>query len=123
MRGVQTNLELLKVRHEQQARDRALQRQLDREQEEQERASLATRVNPVEGDLNENNVGAQMLSRLGWRPGEGIGTGLARLAKTVAEHHRTDAAGSLDPLLTAMLQGERRDDVCVLDIRVPRETA
>ncbi|MGA5351648.1 SpoIIE family protein phosphatase [Streptomyces thermodiastaticus] len=57
------------------------------------------------------------------RPGEGIETGLARLAETVAEHHRTDAAGSLDPLLTAMLRGERRDDVCVLDIRVPRETA
>ncbi|MFD7994110.1 SpoIIE family protein phosphatase [Streptomyces mexicanus] len=57
------------------------------------------------------------------RPGEGIELGLERLAKTAAAHHRTDAPGSLGPLLASMLEGERRDDVCVLDIRVPREPA
>ncbi len=52
------------------------------------------------------------------RPGEGIQRGLARLAEAVSAH-RTDTPGSLGPLLAAMLEGERRDDVCVLDIRVP----
>ncbi|MEU9238673.1 SpoIIE family protein phosphatase [Streptomyces sp. NPDC048385] len=49
------------------------------------------------------------------RPGEDIDTGLDRLAAAAL------AAGpaSLDDLLAAMLSGERRDDVCVLDIRVP----
>ncbi|MGV9350005.1 SpoIIE family protein phosphatase [Streptomyces spiralis] len=56
------------------------------------------------------------------RPGESIHQGLQRLAET-ATVHRTDAPGSLGPLLTAMLKGERRDDVCVLDIRVPAEPA
>jgi serine phosphatase RsbU (regulator of sigma subunit)/PAS domain-containing protein len=58
------------------------------------------------------------------RPGEGIEHGLERLAQAAAAH-RTDAPGSLGPLLAAMLEGEgeRRDDVCVLDIRVPREPA
>ncbi|MBW8793598.1 MAG: SpoIIE family protein phosphatase [Streptomyces sp.] len=51
------------------------------------------------------------------RPGEDIDAGLDRLAAAAL------AAGpsSLDALLTAMLAGERRDDVCVLDIRVPEE--
>ncbi|MEV7978647.1 SpoIIE family protein phosphatase [Streptomyces sp. NPDC086519] len=51
------------------------------------------------------------------RPGEDIDTGLDRLAAAAL------AAGpaSLDALLAAMLAGERRDDVCVLDIRVPEE--
>ncbi|MFK0111509.1 SpoIIE family protein phosphatase [Streptomyces sp. NPDC091217] len=49
------------------------------------------------------------------RPGEDIDTGLARLSEAV----RTAGPGSLDALLAAMLEGERRDDVCVLDIRVP----
>ncbi|MFE9173051.1 SpoIIE family protein phosphatase [Streptomyces kebangsaanensis] len=52
------------------------------------------------------------------RPGEGIQRGLARLAEAVSAH-RTDTPGSLGPLLAAMLEGEPRDDVCVLDIRVP----
>ncbi|MEV5958520.1 SpoIIE family protein phosphatase [Streptomyces sp. NPDC051987] len=49
------------------------------------------------------------------RPGEDIDAGLDRLAAAAL------AAGpaSLDALLAAMLTGERRDDVCVLDIRVP----
>ncbi|WP_167450016.1 SpoIIE family protein phosphatase [Streptomyces hyaluromycini] len=49
------------------------------------------------------------------RPGEDIDAGLDRLAAAAL------AAGpaSLDALLAAMLAGERRDDVCVLDIRVP----
>lgn len=49
------------------------------------------------------------------RPGEDIDAGLDRLAEAAL------AAGpaSLDALLAAMLTGERRDDVCVLDIRVP----
>ncbi len=49
------------------------------------------------------------------RPGEDIDTGLARLSEAV----RAADPGSLDALLAAMLEGERRDDVCVLDIRVP----
>ncbi|MEU0970266.1 SpoIIE family protein phosphatase [Streptomyces sp. NPDC005917] len=47
-------------------------------------------------------------------PGEDIDMGLTRLAEAV----RT-ADGSLQALLAVMLEGERRDDVCVLDIRVP----
>ncbi|MER5520279.1 SpoIIE family protein phosphatase [Streptomyces sp. NPDC002763] len=49
------------------------------------------------------------------RLGEDIDLGLTRLAEAV----RTSEPGSLDALLAAMLEGERRDDVCVLDIRVP----
>ncbi|MFJ9347493.1 SpoIIE family protein phosphatase [Streptomyces sp. NPDC101237] len=49
------------------------------------------------------------------RLGEDVETGLARLAQAV----RTPEPGSLDALLAAMLEGEWRDDVCVLDIRVP----
>ncbi|SEF16535.1 Serine phosphatase RsbU, regulator of sigma subunit [Streptomyces sp. Ag109_O5-10] len=51
------------------------------------------------------------------RLGEDIDAGLDRLAAAAL------AAGpaSLDDLLAAMLTGERRDDVCVLDIRVPVE--
>ncbi|MFF4255834.1 SpoIIE family protein phosphatase [Streptomyces sp. NPDC001663] len=54
------------------------------------------------------------------RPGEGLDRGLKRLAEAVTTHH-TDEPGSLRPLLAALLEGERRDDVCVLDIRVPRD--
>ncbi|MFI8192582.1 SpoIIE family protein phosphatase [Streptomyces sp. NPDC085946] len=54
------------------------------------------------------------------RPPESIDRGLERLAEAVATHH-TDRPGSLGPLLGAMLEEVRRDDVCVLDIRVPRE--
>lgn len=56
------------------------------------------------------------------RPGEGIDRGLERLAEAAASYHR-DEPGSLEPLLAAMLEGERRDDVCVLDIRVPAEAS
>jgi serine phosphatase RsbU (regulator of sigma subunit) len=52
------------------------------------------------------------------RPSEGIDQGLDRLAAAVAAHH-TDEPGSLAPLLASVLQDERRDDVCVVDIRVP----
>lgn len=51
------------------------------------------------------------------RLGEDVERGLARLARAV----RTPEPGSLDALLAAMLEGEWRDDVCVLDIRVPDE--
>ncbi|MFF8102976.1 SpoIIE family protein phosphatase [Streptomyces sp. NPDC016640] len=54
------------------------------------------------------------------RPPENIDVGLARLAGAV-EAHPGDEPGSLGTLLDAMLEDERRDDVCVLDIRVPRE--
>ncbi len=54
------------------------------------------------------------------RPAEGIDLGLTRLAEAVVTHH-TDEPGSLSPLLAAVLEGERRDDVCVVDIRVPDE--
>ncbi|MEU9348337.1 SpoIIE family protein phosphatase [Streptomyces sp. NPDC048278] len=49
------------------------------------------------------------------RPGEDIDAGLDRLAAAAL----AAGPGSLDALLAAMLAGERRDDVCVLDIRVP----
>ncbi|MEU3254160.1 SpoIIE family protein phosphatase [Streptomyces sp. NPDC006997] len=52
------------------------------------------------------------------RPGECIDAGLERLALATRERH-SEVPGSLSPLLSAMLEGERRDDVCVLDIRVP----
>lgn len=54
------------------------------------------------------------------RPGESIDRGLERLARAATA---PAAAGPtpLDRLLGAMLDPERRDDVCVLDIRVPGE--
>ncbi|GGL63316.1 transcription antitermination regulator [Streptomyces fumigatiscleroticus] len=54
------------------------------------------------------------------RPVESIDRGLERLARAVAAHH-CDGPGFLAPLLAAMLEEERRDDVCLLDIRVPDE--
>ncbi|MFF8942027.1 SpoIIE family protein phosphatase [Streptomyces sp. NPDC014864] len=56
------------------------------------------------------------------RPGECIELGLDRLARSAAAH-RADGFGSLGPLLGSMLAGERRDDVCVVDVRVPTEPA
>ncbi|WP_437049707.1 SpoIIE family protein phosphatase [Streptomyces sp. enrichment culture] len=55
------------------------------------------------------------------RPPESIDRGLERLAQAV-EAHPPDKPGCLDALLAAMLEEERRDDVCVLDIRVPGRT-
>ncbi|MGA5361540.1 SpoIIE family protein phosphatase [Streptomyces purpurascens] len=52
-------------------------------------------------------------------PPESIDRGLERLAEAVAAPH-TDGPGSLGPLLAQMLPDERRDDVCVVDVRVPR---
>ncbi|GGV64012.1 transcription antitermination regulator [Streptomyces griseoloalbus] len=54
------------------------------------------------------------------RPPENIDVGLARLAGAVAAHPG-DEMGSLKTLLESMLEEERRDDVCVLDIRMPKE--
>ncbi|MFG2359540.1 SpoIIE family protein phosphatase [Streptomyces sp. NPDC048521] len=54
------------------------------------------------------------------RPGEGLDAGLARLAEAVRAHSCAES-GSLDTLLATMLADERRDDVCVLDIRMPLE--
>ncbi|GGW94291.1 transcription antitermination regulator [Streptomyces malachitofuscus] len=54
------------------------------------------------------------------RPPENIDVGLARLAEAVTAHPG-DELGSLGTLLDAMLEDGRRDDVCVLDIRVPKE--
>ncbi len=54
------------------------------------------------------------------RPTEGIDLGLDRLGKAVVAHH-TDEPGSLRPLLAALLGGDLRDDVCVVDVRVPTE--
>ncbi|MFC7014003.1 SpoIIE family protein phosphatase [Streptomyces viridiviolaceus] len=51
------------------------------------------------------------------RPPENIDLGLERLAEYAA-HHAGEPA-SLDLLLASMLVGDRRDDVCVLDIQVP----
>ncbi|MEU0743366.1 SpoIIE family protein phosphatase [Streptomyces sp. NPDC006134] len=52
------------------------------------------------------------------RPPESIDRGLERLARAAAAHP-PDEPGSLDALLAAMLEEGRRDDVCVLDVRVP----
>ncbi|MFH9670815.1 SpoIIE family protein phosphatase [Streptomyces sp. NPDC017405] len=54
------------------------------------------------------------------RPGEGLDAGFDRLAEAV-RGHGSGESGSLDALLAAMLAAERRDDVCVLDIRLPLE--
>ncbi|AKN73995.1 protein phosphatase [Streptomyces sp. PBH53] len=54
------------------------------------------------------------------RPGEGLDAGFARLAEAVRAHGCGES-GSLETLLATMLADERRDDVCVLDIRMPRE--
>ncbi|MES5820416.1 SpoIIE family protein phosphatase [Streptomyces sp. RG80] len=54
------------------------------------------------------------------RPTEGIDRGLTRLAEA-ALSHRSDEPGALGPMLADLLDGERRDDVCVVDIRVPIE--
>jgi serine phosphatase RsbU (regulator of sigma subunit) len=51
-------------------------------------------------------------------PPESIDGGLERLAEAVASSH-TDGPVALGPLLARMLPDERRDDVCVVDVRVP----
>ncbi|MFI0806065.1 SpoIIE family protein phosphatase [Streptomyces echinatus] len=56
------------------------------------------------------------------RPGEGLDAGFARLAEAVRTHGCGES-GSLDALLATLLADERRDDVCVLDIRMPAEGA
>jgi serine phosphatase RsbU (regulator of sigma subunit) len=55
------------------------------------------------------------------RPSEGIDAGLQRLAAAAVGHDEQPGSASLGPLLAEMLEGERRDDVCVLDIRVMPE--
>ncbi|MFF8969997.1 SpoIIE family protein phosphatase [Streptomyces sp. NPDC014995] len=54
------------------------------------------------------------------RPAESIDRGLERLARAAATP-ATAGPAPLERLLGAMLEPERRDDVCVLDIRVPRD--
>ncbi|MEU6818199.1 SpoIIE family protein phosphatase [Streptomyces sp. NPDC046860] len=51
------------------------------------------------------------------RPGEDVHAGFARLAETVRVH----GEDSLETLLGTMLVDEHRDDVCVVDIRLPVE--
>jgi serine phosphatase RsbU (regulator of sigma subunit) len=55
------------------------------------------------------------------RPGESIDRGLERLAEAAAQARRA-GADALDRLLGTLLEPEGRDDVCVLDIRVPQDT-
>lgn len=58
------------------------------------------------------------------RPPEIIDAGLQRLARAVAPRPGDgpgSGPGSLGTLLESMLEDERRDDVCVVDIRVPRD--
>ncbi|MFE7173042.1 SpoIIE family protein phosphatase [Streptomyces sp. NPDC057616] len=55
------------------------------------------------------------------RPAESIDRGLKRLADAVLSHTAEPGSLSLGPLLGSLLEGERRDDVCVLDLRVPAE--
>ncbi|MGW7522260.1 SpoIIE family protein phosphatase [Streptomyces sp. NPDC054783] len=52
------------------------------------------------------------------RPGESLDAGLDRLADAVRAHG-CGVSGSLETLLATMLADEGRDDVCVLDIRLP----
>ncbi len=54
------------------------------------------------------------------RPSESIDRGLERLSRAAAQPAAAGPA-PLDRLLGALLEPERRDDVCVLDIRVPDE--
>ncbi|MFI6034999.1 SpoIIE family protein phosphatase [Streptomyces sp. NPDC051315] len=54
------------------------------------------------------------------RPSESIDRGLERLARAAATPTPTGPV-PLERLLDTMLEPERRDDVCVLDIRVPRD--
>ncbi|MBT3150280.1 SpoIIE family protein phosphatase [Streptomyces sp. CHD11] len=54
------------------------------------------------------------------RPPEIIDLGLDRLAEAVTARP-DDESGSLGALLETMLEDGRRDDVCVLDIRLPRQ--
>ncbi|MGJ5756165.1 SpoIIE family protein phosphatase [Streptomyces puniciscabiei] len=54
------------------------------------------------------------------RPGESLDRGLDRLADAVCAQGCGES-GSLDALLATLLADERRDDVCVLDIRMPLE--
>ncbi|MFG2383731.1 SpoIIE family protein phosphatase [Streptomyces avermitilis] len=56
------------------------------------------------------------------RPSEGFDKGLDRLAEA-ALHLGTEDPGVLSPLLNTMLEGERRDDVCVVAIHLPPEPA
>lgn len=56
------------------------------------------------------------------RPGESIDLGLERLAAAL-EVPVADPSGALAPLLTVLLDDERRDDVCVVDIRLPADPA
>ncbi|MEV0244686.1 SpoIIE family protein phosphatase [Streptomyces sp. NPDC050674] len=51
-------------------------------------------------------------------PPDSIDRGLEQLAEAVEAPHG-DGPGSLGPLLARMLPDERRDDVCVVDVRVP----
>jgi serine phosphatase RsbU (regulator of sigma subunit) len=51
-------------------------------------------------------------------PPDSIDRGLEQLAEAVAAPHG-DGPASLGPLLARMLPDERRDDVCVVDVRVP----
>nr|WP_308288211.1 SpoIIE family protein phosphatase [Streptomyces corallincola] len=52
------------------------------------------------------------------RPREGIDAGFSRLAEAVRAQGRVGEA-LLESLLATMLADERRDDVCVVDIRMP----
>ncbi|MFJ3669421.1 SpoIIE family protein phosphatase [Streptomyces sp. NPDC090106] len=52
------------------------------------------------------------------RPSEGLDRGLQRLADAAVAHPAA-GRGALRPLLADLLEGELRDDVCVVDIRVP----
>jgi PAS domain-containing protein len=52
------------------------------------------------------------------RPTERLDDGFARLTRAAAALH-PEGPGPLRPLLDTMLEGELRDDVCVLDVHLP----
>ncbi|WP_223771866.1 SpoIIE family protein phosphatase [Streptomyces huiliensis] len=57
------------------------------------------------------------------RPGEHLDTGLDRLAEAVGNVSARGGSGSLDALLARLLPDEQRDDVCLLSVRLPPESA
>lgn len=65
-------------------------------------SSLADLLQPVN-----NTIGVRLLEKMGWRPGQGIGT---RVKQAVAESHPTDALYSMAPKDSGLLAYQRKSD-------------
>ncbi|WP_312018564.1 SpoIIE family protein phosphatase [Streptomyces sp. I05A-00742] len=57
------------------------------------------------------------------RPGEHLDDGLDRLTDTVRATYAAGGTGARDALLARLLPDEQRDDVCLLDIHLPPDSA